>query len=55
MMSVFKEHRVGDEEQVAEGDAVVARFNYVVTLHDGRSSLMARSGCRAQCGRFRAL
>jgi len=35
--ALLKEQRVDDEELVAEGDAVFARFNYTVTLPDGRT------------------
>ena len=34
MMSPIKEARIDDLELVAQGDAVFARFNYGVTLHD---------------------
>jgi predicted SnoaL-like aldol condensation-catalyzing enzyme len=33
--AALKEQRFEDEELVAEGDAVFARFNYIVTLPDG--------------------
>ena len=36
--SVIKDARNDDLELVAEGDAVFARFNYVVTLHDGSTT-----------------
>jgi hypothetical protein len=37
-MSVIKQQRADDPELVAEGDAVFARFNHVVTLHDGSTT-----------------
>jgi hypothetical protein len=38
MISMMKEARIDDVELVAEGDAVFARFNYGVTLHDGSTT-----------------
>jgi hypothetical protein len=38
MLSVMKEARVDDLELVAEGDAVTARFNHSITLHDGSTT-----------------
>ena len=38
LSSVVKGQHAEDEELVAEGDAVVARFNWVVTFHDGSTS-----------------
>src|SRR5271166_6125765 len=38
MSAVIKEQRIDDEELVAEGDAVLARFNYVLTLPDGSTT-----------------
>jgi ketosteroid isomerase-like protein len=42
MFSVMKEARIDDLELVAEGDAVLARFNHSVTLPDG-STMTARA------------
>jgi ketosteroid isomerase-like protein len=36
--AVLKGQRFEDEELVAEGDAVFARFNYVLTLPDGTTT-----------------
>ena len=36
--ALLKEQRVDDEELVAEGDAVFARFNYTITLPDGSAT-----------------
>ncbi len=36
--AVLKEQRFDDEEMVADGDAVFARFNYVITLPDGSTT-----------------
>jgi ketosteroid isomerase-like protein len=36
--AVLKGQRFEDEELVAEGDAVCARFNYVLTLPDGSTT-----------------
>src|ERR1019366_4722039 len=36
--AALKGQRFEDEELVAEGDAVFARFNYVLTLPDGSTS-----------------
>ncbi len=38
MLSVMKDARIDDLELVAEGDAVLARFNHSVTLHDGSTT-----------------
>ena len=38
MLSVIEEARVNDLELVAEGDAVTARFNHSITLHDGSTT-----------------
>ena len=38
MASVMKEAWIDDLEMVTEGDAVFARFNYSVTLHDGSTT-----------------
>jgi ketosteroid isomerase-like protein len=35
MSAALRGQRFEDEEMVAEGDAVFARFNYIVTLPDG--------------------
>lgn len=36
--SALRAQRFEDEEMVAEGDAVFARFNYIVTLPDGSTA-----------------
>ena len=50
---VLKERRFEDEEFVAEGDAVFARFNYVLTLSDGTATTVrAMAYCRLANGRI---
>ena len=36
--AVLKEQRFEDEELMADGDAVFARFNYIATLPDGSTA-----------------
>ena len=43
MASMMKDVRIDDLELVAEGDAVLARFNYSFTLPDG-----SRTTCRTR-------